>query len=102
MRCAAYAYEALATRETERAGDDITNFTQRNAAMKDLINQDDRLRTLSYLRNELVHGVRGKNRKIQALMDDEGQLKAELKKMLKDYLPKKRGRTAERTENEEK
>lgn len=88
MRAVAYAFEALATWLVETNGGNPADFDRRKELLDTFTQCDEKAKRLSRLRNELVHGSRTRNKTIQAIADDERQLRQVVDEFLRTYLPR--------------
>jgi CRISPR-associated Csx2 family protein len=83
VRAAIFLYEACVSRATRKAGGDLNNYNQREAAWQQTRQDNHAARKLEYLRNTLAHGIKNNNEKITKSISKESDLKNTLQTLRK-------------------
>ena len=84
VRATAYAFEAIATQKSGGSSD----YVDRNTATETFADDSGDFRTLRSIRNELVHGTRGFNKRIQKIIDTQKELEDTLDRIMRKLLPR--------------
>ena len=85
LRAVVFAMEGMITAKTIQANKDVDNYDDRESQRHHLKN-DEKFRTLTIIRNAVVHGKQEEKKKIKQILDDEQKLKQSLQERFKNLL----------------
>ncbi|MGP1571034.1 MAG: TIGR02221 family CRISPR-associated protein [Moraxella sp.] len=85
LRAVVFAMEGMITEKTIQANKDVNDYDDRESQRHHLKN-DEKFRTLTIIRNAVVHGKQEEKKKIRQILDDEQKLKQSLQERFKNLL----------------
>lgn len=85
LRAVVFAMEGMITAKTIQANKDVDNYNDRESQRHHL-KHDEKFRTLTIIRNAVVHGKQEEKKKIKQILDDEQKLKQSLQERFKNLL----------------
>ena len=85
LRAVVFAMEGMITAKTIQADKNVNDYDDSESQRHHLKN-DEKFRTLTIIRNAVVHGKQEEKKKIKQILEDEQKLKQSLQERFKNLL----------------